>query len=267
MSPRLAAVCATKTKTMNKLTSIFNLHLDDFKLTDFTTSPFISQIVLFFIRVFLALYVLIVFAVNWYYNDPPKQEFLFYLTNLSWFGIGLYFTMSSILTFLSLKKTTQIHKIFRFLIWNLYIIQTTYQWIVVAVFWALLSGYLLANLTPYNLFINVSVHGLGLVFMLFEQIFGSIPIYPSQWLMPIVVAVLYLAYTQFQHYVVDGNFFAYFFVNYRDNPTTAPIFTVGIFIAILIIFYLVVGYHKLRDHFRRRRMARTLPVVSGVNDE
>lgn len=131
----------------------------------------------------------------------------------------------------------------------------TLQWIVVLVWWSLLSASDLSSGDGYNLFMDANVHTLGLILMLVEGALNWIPIFPSQWVAPIGAGLLYAAYAQVQHllfsqYVSNRSFWEYSFLD--TTAKYAGLWYCGFVLGFFLIFFVVVGLHLVRDRVFRK---------------
>ncbi|KAJ3156641.1 hypothetical protein HDU86_003865 [Geranomyces michiganensis] len=206
------------------------------------------------------------------------ERYLFYFTQLTWCGLGLWFAVASFQTwrytrdgnmdaFLRQSKFTQ------WLTWNLYAMPATYHWIVPIVFWALLSDNLVKTGTAYDWFTNTQVHAMDCVFIIIELIFNRIPLFYSQWPAVIIAALSFLGYAFFQHAVYDDlsaaeragdykhGWWVYGFLDTQKSG--AAVYYIALPLAFIAVFCAVVKVHKVRDQRRRRRHARAVGLPGG----
>jgi len=236
--------------------------LDKFNTEDFVTSNYASARSLAVLRGFIAMYCLGIVLSSWILSEFPTY-YLLYLTNLSFLSITIYFIISSIIgwkyqreiTLKSSVKPTNLSPVTRYIVWNLYLTQITFQWIVVIVYWSLLSSKLLANPTPLKIFLNANLHGIGLVFMMVDFLLNRIQLYYSKWTVPVGVGLLYVGYAYIQHHWIlaaSGNdFWIYPFLDYTKAYWWA--YLLGINFAVLLFFGAMVAIHKKRNlHMRGR---------------
>lgn len=139
--------------------------------------------------------------------------------------------------------------ILKWLHWNLYIVQFVYQPIVVAVYWLLLSAGALSK-PPVLVFFNIFKHGLLFGFMYLDFILNRIPLYASQVWTPLIVGLIYFAWGEIQALIVKG-FFAYFFLDLSNASSKYVI--VGVFVVLVIVFYVNYGITLLRDKIAGRK--------------
>ncbi|KAI9095530.1 hypothetical protein DFS34DRAFT_626333 [Phlyctochytrium arcticum] len=158
-----------------------------------------------------------------------------------------------------MKVFLQSWKISQWLSWNLYIMSSTFHWIVPIVFWALLSGDLIKNGNWLSWWTNVNVHAMDLVIILVEFYLNRVPIYFSQLPAILVPGLLFMGYSFFQHAVYKGyntasypnGWWVYSFLDVSKSG--APLYYIGLLIAFGIIFCAVIGMHRLRDRVRARK--------------
>jgi hypothetical protein len=166
-------------------------------------------------RTCVAIYCTAIFILSWATTARPGL-YIFFLTNLSWLAVTMYFVLTAVFGYLNHRHDDEevVARKFgpwtRFLVYNLYITQITFQFIVVIIYWyattlnsrTVLSGILLSNPTPMRWFTNVNVHGAGLVFVLIDFWLNKIPLYYSQWSAPLTAASLYVSYAYVQHFAI-----------------------------------------------------------------
>jgi hypothetical protein len=148
---------------------IFRTHSEKFTVDKFAESHSISPKALLYYRASVAIYCLAILVLSWCTTHTPGL-YIFFLTNLSWIALTLFFFLTAWIGFLNLKHdeevaSSKIGPWMRFAIWNIYITQVTFQFLVVGIYWSILSGLLLKNPTPIKWFVNINVHGMGLVFV------------------------------------------------------------------------------------------------------
>lgn len=117
------------------------------------TSHVMSTRNLIIFRFSIFLYTLAILILSWQQSKNP-QIYLFFLTNLSWISIVIFFLLGSIFTFQFYKNDHNAQVIadkptwFKWILWNLYASQITLQVMVVGVFWVVLAGPLFKKNPP-----------------------------------------------------------------------------------------------------------------------
>lgn len=185
-------------------------------------------------------------------------SFLFFLTNLSWISVTAYFAIATWIGWLAHVHdnnhdlvTSKVKPALRFILYNLYITQITFQFIVVAVFWTFLTGTMMKTPTPLSWFVNLNVHGLGLLLLLIDFSLNRIPLYYSQWVAPAVAALLYIGYAWVQHFAVGDDFWIYSFLDTRNRYWY--LWYLSLFFIMLAIFCALVAASKWRDRVAKAR--------------
>ncbi|KAI9005933.1 hypothetical protein BC832DRAFT_459418 [Gaertneriomyces semiglobifer] len=184
-------------------------HLQDLDRdpTVLVTSYKVSSQTLFWFRLFGLFWVL--FIVPWSLARGNGETYLFYFTNLTWLGLGLWFAVSAFQTrryvvygttnlFLNQSKFT------KWLTWNIYLMPATFHWIVPIVYWALLSKKLIEQGGAMNYWVNVNVHAVDLVLVFIEFYLNRVPMFYSQWPSVLGAGVLFMAYAFVQNAAYTG---------------------------------------------------------------
>ncbi|KAI9201900.1 uncharacterized protein BJ171DRAFT_516858 [Polychytrium aggregatum] len=245
------------------LKRFFNFHLDDVDPECFVTSSLCSPYALFYYRcgVFItSLTVMIISLSSLLLQQAPFFAWISAFTDLSWIGLVVYFGFSTVVTGLYIWRNgkTPSSKTFIFIHWSLYLLPAVYHWIVPVVFWAFLAPYVLKSSLasgPLTTFVTIVPHSFDWVFMFIEFLLNRIPIFYSQWYIPILFGVLFVVYVFYQHAVFsqytsspDG-FWVYPFLD--TSKPYAYAWYLGIAVYFAIIFLIVASLHKLRDRLRK----------------
>ncbi|KAL3899145.1 MAG: hypothetical protein SGCHY_002261 [Lobulomycetales sp.] len=224
----------------NILFGIFNAHTHDYKGVDFVSSSLVSPGVLLGVRVFFFLFSSATYIASSATGSLRSfEESYRYLTNLSFIGVILYFTLAS---FTSLRFVRNKYdsepldsqwRVFKWLHWNLYLIQITYQPVIVVVYWLLLSAGV-GDDNQLQWYFNVSKHGLMFLLIWIDWSLNRIPVYASQWTGPFFVAILYLSWGLLQTLFYNG-FKAYFF--FDTGKMVSAAYLIGILVVTMIVYF------------------------------
>ncbi|GAP88724.1 hypothetical protein SAMD00023353_1201390 [Rosellinia necatrix] len=222
----------------------------------FETSWLVSPYVLFVIRALLSLYAFTTLLFNIGYNCArPSQggcatsrAAFSYFTVLSYWGLAFYFLAASAHTLSYAARgrpwldrfprpLQALHALF-------YSTATTFPFLVVVVFWALLSSP--ATLaTPYSAWSNVSQHALNAAFALVEIALPRTR--PQPWAhLPFLVGLLalYLALAYLTH--ATKGFYTYSFLDPALQGPLVAAYVFGIAVGICVVFALARGLVWLR---------------------
>lgn len=256
------------------LAAIVNPHWQRNGNCRLTDSPLVSQSTLLRVRLFMSAYMVSLLVCSLlFYPFSKWYAFFSQLTNLSWMGLTLFLVSATVATWSEGRRRKQRQDEefnhhskqdllyskerkmawSKWIIWQLYIVQATYQPIVVIVYWSFLSKKLLTSAGPYEKFISISMHGVGLLFLIIEVCLGTMQMNFSQWPVPIGLATLYVCYAQLQHiwysHLVSSpsGYWVYPFLDTSQKYAYA--WYLGLALALFIIFFIVVTIHKLRDRY------------------
>ncbi|KAJ3109368.1 hypothetical protein HDU96_007233 [Phlyctochytrium bullatum] len=240
--------------------------LDDVRLV---TSHHLSPEGLRIYRSCVSLYILVITFVNFFYERDArgKQTYLAFFTNLSWLGLVLYFFTATYNVHVYIRsgydadRLNGRHPFLRWFFWNVYVLPAVFHYIIPVVYWALLTSELMKNPTFYNYFINLNVHALTGVFMAIEIVLSRVPLFYSQWILPIGGAILFVCYSQLAHIwfsTESQSFWAYAFLD--TSKRTWPLWYCGIGLFFFLVCMAVIAIHRARD---RRRDRLSLKVIGG----
>ncbi|KAI1127120.1 hypothetical protein F5Y10DRAFT_243465 [Nemania abortiva] len=222
----------------------------------FQTSWLVSPYVLFGIRALLSLYAFTTLLFNIGYNcarpalggcETSRAAFS-YFTVLSYWGLAFYFAIAAVHTFSyarwsrtpleSWPRPLQaLHSLY-------YSTITTFPFLVVIIFWALLSSPTALS-SPYSAWTNTSQHILNSVFALFEIVVprtNSLPWIHLPFL--IILLGLYLALAYITH--ATKGFYTYSFLDVGKQGPLLAAYIFGIGIGVCIIFAVIKGLIWLR---------------------
>jgi len=127
----------------------------------------------------------------------------------------------------------------------------TFAILVTIVFWALLSDPS-TFATPFNAWVNISVHALNTVFALFEIGFTNSP--PSPWsTLPVCILVLgaYLGVAYITH--VTQGFYTYSFLDPTLQGPVLAAYIIGIAVVEVIVFCLIKVIETWRERWAVRK--------------
>ncbi|KAI0107878.1 hypothetical protein GGR51DRAFT_515417 [Nemania sp. FL0031] len=222
----------------------------------FQTSWLVPPYVLFGIRALLSLYAFTTLLFNIGYNcarpslggcETSRAAFS-YFTVLSYWGLAFYFLIASIHTFSyarwsrapldSWPRPLQaLHSLY-------YSTVTLFPFLVVIVFWALLSSPEALS-SPYEAWTNTSQHILNSAFALFEVVVPRTN--PPPWIhLPFLIILLglYLALAYITH--ETKGFYTYSFLDPQTQGKLLAAYIFGIAIGVCILFAFIKGLVWLR---------------------
>ncbi|KAJ3161929.1 hypothetical protein HDU88_007161 [Geranomyces variabilis] len=246
--------------------------------TCLVTSTVVSPRTLLYIRAAMLAWVLFLIPFS---ASRDGERYLFYFTQLTWCGLGLWLAVACFQTWRftrdgNMDAFLRQNRVTQWLTWNLYAMPATYHWIVPIVFWALLSGDLVKNGKAYDWFVNTQVHAMDCVFIIIELVLNRIPLFYSQWPSVILTALSFLGYAFFQHAVYHDLTPAERLGDYKDGwwvysfldtrKAGAAVYYIALPIAFVLVFCLVVKVHKTRDR-RRERKGRAVVGLQGSEEK
>ncbi|KAI0440114.1 hypothetical protein F4803DRAFT_490420 [Xylaria telfairii] len=236
------------------------LHLSDpFDPTNrFETSWLVTPKVLFFIRALLSLYAFTTLLFNIGYNCARPSlggcstagDSFSYFTVLTYWGLGFYFLISAYHTFMYRRRgggSAPLNSWPRVLQWlhsAFYSTATTFPFLVLIVFWALLAAPTTLS-TPYSAWSNISQHIFNAVFATVEIVLPRTT--PAPWdhlPLQLFLLTLYLALAYLTH--ATKGFYTYSFLDVERQGSLVAAYVFGIAIGICILFSVVQGLIWLR---------------------
>ncbi|KAI0452846.1 hypothetical protein F5B21DRAFT_481924 [Xylaria acuta] len=222
----------------------------------FETSWLVTPKTLFIIRALLSLYAFTTLLFNIGYNcarpslggcDTSRDSFS-YFTVLSYWGLGFYFLVSAYHTFLYARRGYPALSAWPcWLQWlhsAYYSTATVFPFLVLIVFWALLSSPTTLS-TPYSAWSNVSQHILNAAFAATEIVLPRTS--PAPWdHLPFLIflVALYLALAYLTH--ATKGFYTYSFLDVERQGSLVAAYVFGIAIGICVLFAVVQGLIWLR---------------------
>ncbi|KAI0541888.1 hypothetical protein GGR58DRAFT_391180 [Xylaria digitata] len=231
----------------------------------FQTSWLVPPYVLFAIRLLISLYAFTTLLFNIGYAcanaslggcESARANFSFF-TVLTYWGIAFYFLVAAIHTFIYARRGSApldtwprplqyLHSLF-------YSTITTFPFLVVIVFWALLSSPRTLS-TTHSAWSNISQHVLNSVFAFLEIMLPRTR--PSPWShLPflILLLALYLALAYLTH--ATKGFYTYSFLDPSKQGALVAAYVFGIAIGICIIFAVVWGLVWLRRWITEEKLS------------
>ncbi|KAI1752105.1 hypothetical protein F4782DRAFT_501993 [Xylaria castorea] len=222
----------------------------------FETSWLVTPKTLFFIRALISVYIFTVLLFNIGYNcarpslggcDTSRDSFS-YFTVLSYWGLGFYFLVSAYHTLMYARRgTAPLNSWPRALQWLhslFYSTVTVFPFLVIIVFWALLSSPATFS-TTYSAWSNISQHALNSVFAAAEIVLPRTS--PAPWdhlPVQLFLVALYLGLAYLTH--ATKGFYTYSFLDVELQGSLVAAYVFGIAIGICILFAVVQGLVWLR---------------------
>ncbi|CAG8483421.1 17737_t:CDS:2 [Acaulospora morrowiae] len=206
-----------------------------------------------------------------YSNDV--ECYLCYFTNLSYVGQTLYFTAAFIHNVIYCR-TPEPHdpisfkqqpNFFNWLFWVLYHTIVHYHFIVVFVYWALLSGSLIDSNPPaYIWWLAISVHGGDFLAMMIE-LFLNRQIMKKSF---VILTCLGLLLFMLESFVVfeSSGLWVYSFLDWKNgSPSTVAIRYVLFLVSFVVVYFIVYGLHLLRDWIGKKLHKKRTDEKYGSN--
>jgi len=224
----------------------------------FVTSYFVSPRVLLAVRFVMWCYSTIVLTASLAY-EWDDSWWLAYFTHLTYLSLFIYFSAatihSAIYVYTGKADSMKMSPILLGLFWLQYETLVSYHVVVPIVFWGLLSSGLV--LTRFNVWLNVSVHGLDFVFMAVEMILNKVPVAAGHIIFFLAILILYMFYCWMIHAIPiplstssgydSTHRWVYNFVDWSPS-TTASIYYFGLLIFFTLVYFCCFGCHRLRKH-------------------
>ncbi|KAG9231857.1 hypothetical protein BJ875DRAFT_506413 [Amylocarpus encephaloides] len=246
----------------------------------FETSWILTPWVLFACRAAISLYAFTVvfFIIGWEAGNHDElsihdvQKSFSFFTVLCYWGIAFYFLIASIHTFSYalnggsplLNKFPRPLQALHYLFWASI---TTYPFLVTIVYWGVLYDPDSPFDNKFQLWSNISQHGLNSAFALFEIVFTRIN--PAPWIHLLFLVVILACYCGLAYvtYATKG-YYVYNFLDPRPRievdgvniggvgKSLVVAYVFGIALAIIVIFSLSKGFSTLRKWVTEKKMGR-----------
>ncbi|KAI9336704.1 hypothetical protein BDR26DRAFT_864406 [Obelidium mucronatum] len=205
---------------------------------------------LLFLRSVILVYAVVVMATSVALDVSEGKSFWGYFTFWTFLGIIVYFAVAVYNSYLYIYSSGQKvldarPSLVKLLNWYLYMMPATCCYIVTIVFWVLLFPIWQGSQT--RLWLTTSQHGANSLFMIFEFVFGSVPlVYQLVW--PYLVTVgLYVALAFVYH--AETGFWSYAFLD--TSKRLFWVYYIGIGVLFLLVFLAVTACHRWRDAYRK----------------
>ncbi|KAJ3394671.1 hypothetical protein HDU92_006659 [Lobulomyces angularis] len=223
---------------------------------DFATSPFFNSNTLFYIRISNLLYMVVILAVHFAINGLKNKLYsIFFLTNLSYFGIICYLITVTKLTHdynrqqKNCKDSVLPEESCKQEETESSVKSSTFEVTKEQGFWGFVNFTDFEIKTdPYTIFMNINVHGLGLTFMIFEFLINNIHLHYTMFPGPMICALLYVGYALTFHAI--SGLWVYPVMDYTRKGWYFYYF--GTILGVLLVFFFMVFMHKLRDRLREK---------------
>ncbi|KAJ3103381.1 hypothetical protein HDU97_010219 [Phlyctochytrium planicorne] len=238
---------------------IFSTHLDKLDDTRLVTSHYLTPRGLRLYRGIIAFYMFAFTFVHFFYDRAQYTQYFAYFTNFSWLGLLAYFISSTYNVHVYIRNGYKADRLksrnnfVRWLFWNVYALPAVFHYLIPLVFWVLLSEKLFKEPTVWGFVSNIHIHALTGVLTCAEVIISRVPMYYSQGTLIIVVATLFVCYSQLAHIwfsTSTENFWAYPFLD--TGKKGWYLWYAGVGILFVFFFVVVVAIHKGRDRRRER---------------
>lgn len=176
---------------------------------------------------------------------------------------------SSIITWLYISNSSKYTEFFnrqpsilKWLHWNLLLWMLVFQFVVVVIWWGVLSVIDLSHGNPLNLTLDINIHTLGIPLPLVELLLSRIPIFASQWTGIFGASLLYLLLCLLVH-ALHYPYWAYPFLDYTQPFWEAWYF--GLFAGAILLFFMFYGIARLRDILAESLLIKTNKDLARVD--
>ncbi|KAI9218129.1 hypothetical protein BC828DRAFT_389444 [Blastocladiella britannica] len=232
-----------------------------------TASYVLPPTILAGVRCFFFTYIFVIGIlglVRWVINKPTTVldfEYFFLFTHLNWWGLFAYMTLTLLITRKAWASGFQddavVSRVTAIVHSLLYTWNCTFHPIVVGVYWwKLSSGFGPQSAT--GKLVSGSQHGASVVMVLFEVIFGAMYLNPWGIAPVLVILVLYTIWAWIFFFIGDD--WVYSFLDYRGSA--AKYMYPAVLVGTVIMFFLMIGVHKLRGALYGKRSLRVPAVAS-----
>lgn len=205
-------------------------------------------------------------------NQQPTNIVRYY-THFSWIGLVIYFL---VMFFLSKRLDKMKEMSARKKYWTaialeaLVSITQTVVWMVVLIYWILLSNKL-PTLDLHSLIINVVEHTLDLVFVVVEMALTKSWLNYYSFVFPLAVGWLYTFWTWIFVYAGIWDW-PYGFFNSVLNPNNKPAWITVVAIlagslVIIVIFFIAYATFRIREYYGKKRETKEVIPPGKINDE
>ena len=183
-------------------------------------------------------------------------KYFFKLTHLSNLALLMYFALMTLLSFRHARDRTHWDSLRRFVVNALHFSAWMFQIVIPPIYWIPLRGYE-NNHTVVAWWQDVSMHGLGLVFLVIELVMVkrwyacwqdgvvSVGMMVSYMFWMWIAAALIMETVTVAGVSVQRHWWPYSI--YRFGSKLAPVFYVGTVILCVVVSAMVVGLHKLKN--------------------
>ncbi|KAI8987126.1 hypothetical protein BDB01DRAFT_834203 [Pilobolus umbonatus] len=229
------------------------LQLDQLDARDVVGSQWISDKALFIIRFILTLYSVIVLWVDigMTAHEGHFRSFFSYFTHLTFIGLHAYLVTATVIGFRALRSKSVSFVVDQYAILNylyvyLYHTVITFNVVTPVVYWALLAN---TSGDEYDMWMNVSVHGVSLGLILIDIVFNRMQVYNRMVILVLITVIAYMLMA-FIIYASDG-YWVYDFLDWNKGPTAA-IWYVAVAAIVVVSFFIQKLLHMLRDKIARK---------------
>ncbi|KAJ9064333.1 hypothetical protein DSO57_1031854 [Entomophthora muscae] len=204
-------------------------------------------------RTLSLLFCLVTIGIDSSRNDPSAYHYVMFMTNLSFYTITSYFMVSAYVTWRTVHQKDFVPwsgMSCYFFLWHtiLYELCVVLTLIVTPIYWGLLAKDDLPGIGDRELYLTISMHLFNSVLMWKEIILGKNVFILTHILVLIPIILLYIPYALTLKSITGE--WAYFFLNYEDDPVCFTIIVSVIGVYATIAHLALVKLHEWRDsHF------------------
>lgn len=229
------------------------------------------------LRLLFATYMLAISAIYFSTNVVDVGKFFFFLTNLSYLTLLVYFLITGVHSILALRlphrfgPQVEHPQLYLLFIQMLYSINLPVHFLITVVYWPIIHPHFVEMYKPDFLlhWINVSVHALAFAFCLVEFCLNHMHFYPVHVIIIVNAGLFYVCMLIAARFIfmVDGvPYYPYLFLAW-EQPLS-PLFHVAIFFFAIFAYLVVTFAHRLKyTHFVDPLTARSSAVAPIVYDE
>lgn len=258
-----------------------------FAFSDFTnpesivTSYFVSPVVLILYRVIFLAFAIFILCSDFVVSRHVIGAGQMYFTVMSYEFLIIHFGLCLIMSFIlkswqfsrnyskeeSLSSSDLMIQTNGKLVWFAKVtvliseIITCNVAVVVLVYWLLLSD---PQPNAFQTFVNLSVHGLNWPLIWIDMALNKIRFHKGHIVYEIILLFFYMCFAFVFH--ASYNVWIYSFLDYY-NSAKAAVYYIGVFIGFVIIYFIALGWTRLRDYIGKRMEAdktRDIPMTQTV---
>ncbi|KAJ9086839.1 hypothetical protein DSO57_1039368 [Entomophthora muscae] len=227
-------------------------------------SNFVKPKTLAWVRTMLAVYALLTLLVKLVFMAESPISYVMYITNFSYYSLVVYFMISAYLSWRFVLDPDSFawqgyHWGVRFPYFLLYQTTVATSFIVGIVYWGLLARKELPQSTALEVFFSVSMHGINMILAGCEVYLSLNPFIITHVLLYLPLLLLYVPLSHIIHYYTDK--WAYFFLDYNEEPIFFSCFMVGIVVLVIGLHCALTKLHTIRNRHNKFNFPESDPSI------